>query len=287
MLNSSKDYTLFTIAVILLLYFHLKSNLMLLNYQQKQTALNEADQKCENIFVIHGLFGSLSNLSGLATALQEYHHIISIDLRNHGSSPHSPSMSYQEMANDLFELADHLNIEHFSIIGHSMGGKVAMTCALLQPERINKLIIADIAPVAYADKHSDIFTGLQAVANQQIKSRKSADLILSQYVKTAELRQFLLKSLQKKGDDYHLQFNLASVIANYDAIRGWLAIDNIFNKEALFIKGGNSDYISPENQTDILRLFPKAKAKVIENTGHWLHAEKPKIFNRLVRQFFN
>ncbi|WP_415226739.1 alpha/beta fold hydrolase [Psychromonas sp.] len=260
---------------------------MLLNYQQKQTALNEADQKCENIFIIHGLFGSLSNLAGIATALQEYQQIISIDLRNHGNSPHSPSMSYQEMANDLFELADHLNIENFSVIGHSMGGKVAMTCALQRPERINKIVIADIAPITYPNKHSDVLAGLKAVAKQQIKSRQSADLILSQYVKTAEVRQFLLKSLQKKGEHYQLQFNLEAIIANYDSIRGWPAIDNVFNKEALFIKGGNSDYICADNQNTILYLFPKAKAKVIENTGHWLHAEKPKTFNRLISQFFN
>jgi len=287
MLSSNADYTLFTFTVIPLLYFHLKSNLMLLNYQLKQTALNEADQKNENIFIVHGLFGSLSNLAGVATALQENHRIISVDLRNHGNSPHSASMSYQEMANDLFDLADSLNIKHFSIIGHSMGGKVAMSCALQRPERINKIVIADIAPVTYADKHSDVFAGLQAVAKEQIKSRKAADLILSEYVKTAEVRQFLLKSLQKKGDIYRLQFNLSAIIANYESIRGWPVIDSVFNKEVLFIKGGDSDYIQAENQSTILRLFPKAKAKVIENTGHWLHAEKAKTFNRLIRQFFN
>ena len=260
---------------------------MLLNYQQKQAALNKTSVKCENIIIVHGLFGSLSNLAGLATTLQEYHRVISVDLRNHGNSPHTQSMSYQEMANDLFALADHLNIENFSIIGHSMGGKVAMTCALLKPQRINKVVTADIAPIAYANKHQDIFKGLQALANQQIKNRKSADLLLSEYIKATEIRQFLLKSLLKKGEKYQLQFNLAAIMANYDSIRGWHTIGNIFNKEILFIKGGNSDYIRPENQADILRLFPKAKAKVIANTGHWLHAEKPKTFNRLVSQFFN
>lgn len=287
MLNSCTDYTLFTIAVILPLYFHLKSNLMLLNYQQKQAALNEADQKCENIFIIHGLFGSLSNLAGVAAALQENHRVISVDLRNHGNSAHSPSMSYPEMANDLFELADHLNIEQFSIIGHSMGGKVAMSCALQCPQRINKIAIADIAPVAYPDKHSAVFAGLQAVAKEQIKSRKSADLILSHYLSTAEVRQFLLKSLQKSGDSYQLQFNLNAITANYELIRGWPATDTVFNKEVLFIKGGDSDYIQDENQDAILHLFPKAKAKVIAHTGHWLHAEKAKTFNRLLNQFFN
>ena len=260
---------------------------MLLNYLQKQTALNEVDQKVENIFVIHGLFGDLSNLTGLITSLQPYHNVISVDLRNHGNSSHSPHMSYQDMANDLLELADHLNIENFSIIGHSMGGKVAMTCALQQPERINKLVVADIAPVAYAEKHLDIFKGLQALTAEQIESRKSADLLLGEYIKTAEIRQFLLKSLQVKEGKYQLKFNLAAIIANYSSIRGWIKTDNVFNKESLFIKGADSDYILPEHKTDILRLFPKAKAKVISNTGHWLHIEKANIFNRLVVQFFN
>ena len=260
---------------------------MLLNYQQKQTPLNEVDQKVENIFVIHGLFGDLSNLTGLVTSLQEEHNVLSVDLRNHGNSPHSANMSYQDMANDLFELADHLNIENFSIIGHSMGGKVAMTCALLRPERINKLVVADIAPVAYADKHQDIFTGLQALAARQIENRKSADLLLSKYIKTAEIRQFLLKSLQAKEGKYQLKFDLTAIIANYSSIRGWITADSVFNKESLFIKGADSDYIRPEHKADILRLFPKAKAKVIANAGHWLHIEKANIFNRLVRQFFN
>ncbi len=260
---------------------------MLLNYQQKQTALNEADQNFENIFVIHGLFGNLSNLTGVVNSLREYHNVIPVDLRNHGKSPHSPTMSYQEMAADLFELADHLNIKNFSIVGHSMGGKVAMTCALQQPERINKLVVADIAPVVYGDKHQAVFKGLQALTNQPLESRKAADAVLSEYINTAEVRQFLLKSLQQKEGKYQLQFNLAAIIANYDSIRGWISTDQVFNKEVLFIKGGDSDYIQAQHQADIMRLFPQAQAKVINNAGHWLHAEKAKIFNRLVVQFFS
>jgi esterase len=260
---------------------------MLLNYQQQKPALREANQVTETIFIIHGLFGSLSNLYSLASALQDQHHTILVDLRNHGASPHSQSMSYQDMADDIFELADHLNIESFSIVGHSMGGKVAMTCALLRPERINKIIPADIAPIAYPDKHSDVFTGLHAVANEKIKSRKDADLVLSKYIETPELRQFLLKSLRKTGDYYQFQYNLSALFSNYMSIRGWISSETSFNKEVLFIKGSESDYILPQHQTKILRFFPNAKAKVINNTGHWLHAEKPKAFNRLVSEFFN
>lgn len=259
---------------------------MILNYRLKKPTLPESKQASENIFIIHGLFGSLSNLSGLASELQEIHHTISVDLRNHGDSPHDNSMTYLEMANDIFVLADHLNIERFSIVGHSMGGKVAMACALLNPQRVNKIIVADIAPAVYPDKHNDVFIGLHALENEKIKTRKTADLTLSAYVTTPEVRQFLLKSLRKKGEYFHLLFNLPALSANYAAIRAWPKFDNIFNKEALFIKGADSDYILPEYQADILQYFPNAKAKMIKNTGHWLHAEKPKTFNRLVKEFF-
>jgi len=260
---------------------------MLLNYQQKQAVLNEVDQKFENIFVIHGLFGSLSNLAGLASHLQKYHNVISVDLRNHGDSSHFPSMSYQEMANDLFELADHLNIDNFSIIGHSMGGKVAMTCALQCPKRINKIVVIDIAPVSYANKHQDIINGLKAISSQKITNRKSADLILEKYIKTIAIRNFLLKSLQKKEIYYQLKFDLDAIIANYDLLRNKLTSDSVYNKEVLFLKGADSNYIIPEYKDATLDLFPRAKIKIINNTGHWLHSEKPKIVNRVITQFFN
>jgi len=259
---------------------------MNLNYRHKKSTLPESKQSSENIFIIHGLFGSLSNLSGLASELQELYHTISVDLRNHGNSPHDNSMTYHEMASDIFALADHLNIENFSIVGHSMGGKVAMACALLNPQRVNKIVVADIAPIAYPDKHNDVFTGLNALTNEPIKSRKSADLTLSAYITTPEVRQFLLKSLIKRGEHYQLQFNLPALSANYPAIRSWPEFDNTFNKEVLFIKGADSDYIRPEYQADILQYFPNTKAKMIKDTGHWLHAEKPKTFNRLVKEFF-
>ena len=260
---------------------------MLLNYQQKQSSEEKADQKKETIFIIHGLFGSLSNLAGLAGSLQKKHHTVCVDLRNHGNSPQNSGNSYQDMVNDIFELANHLAIDKFSIVGHSMGGKVAMLCALQQPNRINKIAVADIAPVCYEDKHSDVFKGLQAVAKAKLSNRKEADLILGKYIETAEVRQFLLKSLQKKENSYQFQFNLQALYNNYQAIRNWPACNQTFNKETLFIKGANSDYISGAKQATILSLFPTARAKVIENTGHWLHAEKSKIFNRLLVQFFN
>jgi len=260
---------------------------MLLNYQQKQMPLNESDQKIENIFVIHGLFGSLSNLANVATSLQNDYNIISVDLRNHGDSPHSESMSYEEMANDIFELADTLCIDNFSIIGHSMGGKVAMYCALQRPERINRLIIADIAPVKYGNTHQDVFDGLQTLTKNPIKSRQAADDLLSTTIHYAGIRQFLLKSLARKEGVFQLKFNLEGIMNNYSSIIDWPNIDAVFTKPVLFLKGGDSDYILEKYSSSISHLFPNAKAKIISKTGHWLHADKPKMFNRLVFNFLS
>jgi len=260
---------------------------MLLNYQQKQADLDKTTPKANNIFILHGLFGSLSNLAGLANVLQAKHNIITVDLRNHGNSPHHSSMTYEEMAADIFLLADKLDITNFSIVGHSMGGKVAMMCALQQPQRINKLVVVDIAPIAYPDKHQRVLKGLQRVFKETIKSRKEADAILQCDVEEADVRQFLLKSLQKQDGHYQLQFNLPAIYENYTAIRDWPTTNNRFEKNVLFIKGEDSGYISAANQSAIKQLFPNAELKIIAHTGHWLHADKPKIFNRLVSQFFN
>ena len=259
---------------------------MLLNYQIKQASDNDSDNKTEIIFIIHGLFGSLSNLSTLAKELQSHSHVILIDVRNHGKSPQSDTMSYPEMVDDIFKLADHLKIEQFSIVGHSMGGKIAMGCALTHPERIKSVVVADIAPVSYPDKHSEVFNGLLLLDLRKIKNRLEANESLSRYIDSPEIRQFLLKSLQKKENYFEFAFNLTGLANNYEYIRGWPFSNKIFDKPTLFIKGDNSDYILPEHQKAIMGLFPNAKPKIIANTGHWLHAEKAQTFNRLVTQFF-
>jgi len=260
---------------------------MLLNYQIKQSSDNDSDNKIEIIFIIHGLFGSLSNLSTLANELQTHSHVVLIDVRNHGKSPHFDSMSYPEMVADIFNVADHLEVETFSIIGHSMGGKIAMGCALTNPDRINSLVIADIAPVCYPDKHSEVFNSLLLLDLKKIKNRLQASEQLSRYIDSPDVRQFLLKSLQKKDNVFEFAFNLTALAHNYEYIRGWPFSNKKYTKSTLFIKGGSSDYILPEHQKLIMGQFPNAQAKIIANTGHWLHAEKAKTFNRLVMQFFN
>ncbi len=259
---------------------------MLLNYQLKQSSKHETVNKSEIIFIIHGLFGSLSNLSSLGKELQNDFDVILVDVRNHGQSARSTTMTYQEMANDIFEVADSLNIDTFSILGHSMGGKIAMTCALLQPNRINRLVVADIAPTSHVDRHSDVFTGLQAVSNSNVKNRAEADTVLANYVETPEIRQFLLKSYQRGDNGFRFIYDVNNLYQNYSLIRDWPEQHNHYDKPTLFIKGELSDYIDQASQQSIITLFPNAKLKVINATGHWLHAEKPKTFNRLVMNFF-
>lgn len=259
---------------------------MLLNYQLKQSSKHESVNESDIIFIIHGLFGSLSNLSSLGKELQNNFDVILVDVRNHGQSARSTTMTYQEMANDIFELADSLNIDTFSILGHSMGGKIAMTCALLQPLRINRLVVADIAPISHVDRHSDVFAGLQAVQVSDVKNRAEADTVLANYVETPEIRQFLLKSYQRGDNGFQFIYDVGNLFNNYALIRDWPELNSHYDKPTLFIKGELSDYIDAASQQSIIALFPNAKLKVINGTGHWLHAEKPKTFNRLVNNFF-
>lgn len=259
---------------------------MLLNYQIKQSIKHELASKNEIIFVIHGLFGSLSNLSGLAKELCEDFDIILVDVRNHGRSPRNNSMNYQEMAADIFNLADQLGIDNFCVLGHSMGGKIAMACALTQPQRIKQLVVADIAPSHYPDKHSDVFMGLKQVQQLQATNRSEADKILAGYVETPEVRQFLLKSYQRGEDGFEFIYDVEQLHNNYHLIRGWPELDETYTGPTLFIDGEKSDYINEHNRDSISQHFPFAEINTIKDTGHWLHAEKPKQFNAVVKSFF-
>ena len=243
------------------------------------------ESTAEPVILIHGLFGSYENLGVIARSLSEQYHIINVDVRNHGRSGHSDQMNYQLMADDLAQTLDALNISKAALLGHSMGGKLAMTFALLYPHRVTKLIAADVAPVAYPARHNNIFSGLFAVDIANLSSRAQADEQLSAFVHEAGVRQFLLKSLIKEDDKFHWRFNLNALKANYSALTDAPMAEGQYDGPVLFIKGSESDYILPEHKDLITRLFPNAHAKIIQGTGHWLHAEKPAAFTRLVQEF--
>ncbi|MDP5135428.1 alpha/beta fold hydrolase [Rheinheimera baltica] len=243
------------------------------------------DSRATPIVLIHGLFGSYENLGVIERSLSEHYHVINVDVRNHGRSGHSNQMSYPLMATDLAQTLDALEIPQAVLLGHSMGGKLAMAFALKYPERVTKLILADIAPVSYPPRHASIFEGLMAVDLNKLTSRAEADKLLTTHINEPGVRQFLLKSLIKDDNAFHWRFNLTALKQNYSALIDGPQTDGQYDGPTLFIKGGESDYIQAEHRPIIAKLFPNAQAKIIQGTGHWLHAEKPAAFTRLVQAF--
>lgn len=238
------------------------------------------------IILLHGLFGNSSNLTALAKYLSETHQVINVDLRNHGLSPHFSEHDYALMAQDVVSLYELLNIPQADVFGHSMGGKVAMQIALRYPEKVSRLIIEDIAPVHYGERHQDIFNGLHSVNLAYLLTRGAADKQLSVHIETPSIRQFLLKSLIKnETNQWVWQFNLAVLYKHYADVCQFPSVENQFTGKTLFIKGGQSHYILRDHQADIVHYFPNAKAKIIQAAGHWAHAEKSTIFNKIVGAF--
>ncbi|WP_261815693.1 alpha/beta fold hydrolase [Vibrio gallicus] len=241
----------------------------------------------EIIILIHGLFGSLDNLGLLARDLIQDHRVISVDLRNHGQSFHSQDHSYLAQATDVLQLLNHLDIKTATVIGHSMGGKVAMKLSTLAPDIIHKLIVMDMAPVPYQeDRHSNVFAGIAEVETGQPSTRAQAIALMANKIEIDGVRQFLSKSLYKQGQHLGWRFNHQALKAEYKHITGWESL-TANPLPALFIKGADSDYIKAEHQPQILAQFPNARAHIIANTGHWLHAEKPAMVLRTIRKFLN
>jgi len=237
------------------------------------------------VLLLHGLFGAGDNLGALAKALMHEFRVVQVDLRNHGRSPHSAAMSFAAMAADIAALQDTLGIARSHLVGHSLGGRVAMELALHHAARVQRLVVADIAPVAYAPHHSEIFAALRALDLQGIASRGEVDTQLAQSIPEIGVRQFLLKSLYKEGDHWCWRFNLPVLQASYANIT---AAQNgePFMGQTLFIRGELSNYIQPEYESTMRALFPHFTLKAIAGARHWLHGEKPEEFNRLVLQFF-
>ncbi|GAB3293762.1 alpha/beta fold hydrolase [Pseudidiomarina andamanensis] len=238
----------------------------------------------EPVVLLHGLFGDLDNLKGLGRDLSEDYQVILVDARNHGDSFHSDHMNYADMANDLAATLDELDIDSAHIIGHSMGGKIAMEFALAYPDRARSVIAADISPVAYDPKHRHILEALKALDLSQVNSRTDADKQLAQHIDTKGVRQFLLKNLRRDDNGYHWRINLETLDSCYEEISGAVR-GGRYDGPILFIKGGDSNYLMNDHADEIKARFSQVEVKIIEGTGHWLHAEKPRIFNRLARAF--
>ena len=241
------------------------------------------------VLVLHGLFGSLSNWGWHCKQLAGRYAVYGVDLRNHGDSPHSDQLDYQVMADDVRELIVRLELKYCCIVGHSMGGKVAMQLALNFPDLVEKLVIVDIAPVSYpenADRHMCVLAGMDAVKLNEIKSRAEAEVTLRDYISEEATRKFLLTNLvrNKKGL-FEWRLHKDSIRENHANLRAGLTATKSFFKPVLFVKGSLSPYIKSEHEGQIKEFFPAASVKLIMDAGHWLHAEQPQALQKILLKF--
>ncbi len=234
------------------------------------------------LLIAHGLFGSARNWNALARRLGADRKVLAVDMRNHGHSPRFPGQSYEEMADDLAEVIRHHG-GTADVLGHSMGGKAAMMLALRHPELVRRLIVADIAPVAYSHSHSGLIRAMRALDPQRLSSRAEADALLAARLPDPALRAFLLQSLDLKEGRWRL--NLDTLEREMDSLVGFPDVRGRFDGPALFLSGSNSDYLRAEHRPRILELFPAARFEQIEGAGHWLHAEKPREFEAALHRF--
>ncbi|KIT15539.1 alpha/beta fold hydrolase [Jannaschia aquimarina] len=233
------------------------------------------------LLIAHGLFGSARNWGVVAKRLSDSREVIAVDMRNHGASPWFEAHGYEDLAADLAEVA--AGGPH-DVLGHSMGGKTAMVLALTRPELVRKLIVADIAPVAYAHRQSHLIEAMRAVRLDDVDRRSDAAAQLAD-VPDDGTRAFLLQSLDVKGRQWML--NLDVLDAEMERIVGFPEVHGRFEGPTLFLSGGESDYVRPEHRERIKSLFPKARFASLPGAGHWLHAEKPREFEAAIRAFLD
>ncbi|MDD5578923.1 MAG: alpha/beta fold hydrolase [Methylobacter sp.] len=236
------------------------------------------------LIILHGFFASSRNWRSIAEKLSAKFHVYVLDMRNHGESPHNPCMDYPAMAADLLLFLNNHRLNSVSLLGHSMGGKVAMWFALNNPGYVNKLIVVDIAPVNYKHRFDDLIQALKALPLNEISNRKQAEILLASVIPELSYRQFLLQNLILKNGGYCWRIDLdifqrmaPNIIAFPDT--GHLAP---FTRKTLFIAGENSNYLKPYN---ITKLFPTAILSIVASAGHWLHVQQPGVFLALVEKF--
>ncbi len=246
------------------------------------TVLHDSSASATPLLIAHGLFGSARNWGAIAKRLSDRGPVTAVDMRNHGHSPWIDSQTYADMAADLADVL----AKPADVLGHSMGGKSAMVLALSRPEKLRRLIVADIAPVAYSHTQRHLIEAMRRVDLTSIKTRRDADTQLKASVPEDTVRAFLLQSLDVKEKQWRL--NLDTLGKEMDRIIGFPDIDlPPFEGPTLFLSGADSDYVRPEHRDGIKALFPKARFAKIPNAGHWLHAENPRAFEAAVRTFLD
>jgi pimeloyl-ACP methyl ester carboxylesterase len=238
------------------------------------------------VVLLHGLFGSSDNWHFIALKLAEKFHVFALDQRNHGQSPHHAEMNYPLMAADVDKFMATGGLETAMVIGHSMGGKTAMQLALQFPPRVEKLVVADMSPRAYAPAHDKIFAALLALDLASFQTRQQIEDALAPEIPNLVLRRFLLKNLGRdSAGKFFWKIYLDGLARNYLRLGEPVAVSESFTKPALFIRGGKSKYIKAEDEPLIHELFPLAQIQTIAGASHWIHADQPEEFLRMLRDF--
>lgn len=240
------------------------------------------------LIVLHGLFGSSGNWRTLCKRYAGRRDVYALDLRNHGRSPHHPGMTFEDMADDVRAFMDRQQLDNCHLLGHSMGGKVAMQLALEQPERVGRLIVADIAPKTYPPRHGDVFAAIELIDKTRLAHRNQADKLIEHVLPEQATRLFLLTNLARDDGEYRWRIDVEAIRNNYPAISGAppaASTGRQFTKPTLFVRGGKSFYIQPEDTGAIAALFPNAVIEEIPAAGHWVHAEQPEAFFEMTERF--
>lgn len=252
--------------------------------QMLNTLFTDSAGASRPVLIIHGLYGSGRNWGVIAKRLSDRGPVLAVDQRNHGDSFWSDSHSYHDMAADLADVISAYG-GPMDVVGHSMGGKAAMVLALTRPELVERLIVADIAPVAYTHSQIQFIEAMRAVDLRQVEKRSDASEQLAAHVEDPTLQAFFTQSLDVKAKRWKL--NLDALAAEMPKILGFPEIDGQFDKPTLVLSGALSEYVMPEARPRIKELFPKARFAKIPGAGHWLHAEKPREFEASVRAFLD
>ena len=241
------------------------------------------------VVLLHGLFGSARNFGGLQTSLAATgKRVVALDLRNHGASPHDPDTTYGAMAADVVETLAAIDALPCRLLGHSMGGKVAMRLALEVPAHVERLVVADIAPIAYAHANRAIADAMLAVPLNPGMTRAEASAALAETVADPAVRAFLLLNLRlRAGESLGWQLGLGELAAGMDPIQGWEAGGSPYAGPTLFVAGGRSAYVPPSAHDAIRALFPRATFATLPAAGHWLHAEDPRGFLAAIMPFLD
>ncbi|MDF1588775.1 MAG: alpha/beta fold hydrolase [Gammaproteobacteria bacterium] len=240
------------------------------------------------VVILHGLFGSSDNWRGIAQKLANNgFQVVTVDLANHGRSPHTTEVSFKSMAADLVLLIDRLQLTKIYLIGHSVGGKVAMVFSEDYSERIEKLAVIDIAPKAYSDQHSDLFDALTSLDLSNFASRNEVSHALASAIPDLGVRQFLLMNLEIKDQQFRWKLNLNSLAAHYDNLLVSVCTDSVITIPTCFIRGDQSDYILDNDAELINDIFTNAVIITIKGAGHWVHADAPELFLTHITEFFD